>query len=85
MKFYLTFFDKTINRPSHKFCLNIFFLKNSFYFNLKNVLYIHFFTNLKNIFKIKLLKFNYIFYKNFILYFFIINIFIQLYIVMILL
>ena len=83
MKFFLTFFDKSTNRPSHKFFLNIFFLKNSFFFNLKSVIYIHFFTNLKNLLKIKLLKFNYIFYKNFIFYFFIINILIQLYIIII--
>jgi len=85
MKFFLSFFDNTVIRPSYKFFLNIFFLKNSFYFNLKSIIYIHFFTNLKNIFKIKLLKFNYTFYKNFILYFFLINCIIQLYIIFILL
>lgn len=85
MKSFITFFDKIINRPSHKFFLNFFFLKNNFYFNLKNILFIHFFTNLKNTFNIKLLKFNYYFYKNFILYFFLLNSLIQLYIIFILL
>ena len=85
MKFFLSFFDNIVNRPSYKFFLNIFFLKNSFYFNLKSIIYIHFFTNLKNIFKIKLLKFNYTFYKNFLLYFILTIFMIQSYIVFILL
>lgn len=85
MKTFILFFDKITNRPSYKFFLNLFFLKNSFFFNFKNLLFIHFFVNLKNTFNIKLLKFNYYWYKNFILYFFILNIFIQIYILTILL
>jgi hypothetical protein len=85
MKSFILFFDKIINRPSHKFFLNFFFLKNNFYFNFKNILFIQFFTNLKNTFNIKLLKFNYYFYKNFILYFFLLNSIIQIYIIFVLL
>jgi hypothetical protein len=85
MKFFLTFFDSMINRPSNKFFLNFFFLKNSFYFNLKNILFIHFFINLQKSFNLKILKFNYTFYKNLILYFLIINIVIQISIIYIVL
>lgn len=85
MKFFITFFDSIVHRPSYKFFLNLFLLKNSFYFNFKNLVYIHFFINLQKELKIKFIKINYYFYKNFILYFFIINILIQLYIILILL
>lgn len=84
MKNFIIFFDKIVNRPSYKFFLNFFFLKNNFYFNLKNLMYIHFFINIKKNFNIKLLKFNYNFYKNFIFYFFLINSILQLYIIVIL-
>ena len=85
MKIFILFFDQITNRPSYKFFLNFFFLKNNFYFNFKNLLFIHFFLNLKKTFNLKILKFNYYLYKNFILYFFLLNILIQLYILIILL
>lgn len=85
MKNFILFFDNIINRPSYKFFLNFFFLKNSFYFNLKNIAFIHFFVNLKNTFNMRIIKFNYYLYKNFILYFLLSNVFIQLYILVILL
>jgi hypothetical protein len=84
MKFFLTFFDSMVNRPSNKFFLNFFFLKNSFYFNLKNVLFIHFFINLQRTFHLKIIKFNYVLYKNIIFYFIILNVIIQFFIVFIL-
>lgn len=83
MKFFLDLFDKILNRPSYKFFLNFFFLKNNFYFNLKNLSYIHFFTNVQKIFKIKNLKFNYSFYKNFIFYFLLLNLMIQFIVILI--
>jgi|LakMenE18May11ns_1017448.scaffolds.fasta_scaffold9142657_2 hypothetical protein len=84
MKFFLSIFDNTLNRPYSKFLLNIFILKNNFYFNFKNIIYIHLFTNVQKIFKIKILKFNYIFFKNTVIYFTIINILIQLYLIIVL-
>lgn len=83
MKFFLMFFDKIIYRPSYKFYLNLFILKNTFYFNFKNLIYIHFFTNLKNNFNINFIKINYVFYKNFIFYFILINLVVQCFIVLI--
>lgn len=85
MKFFLSVFDDTLNRPYTKFLFNIFVLKNNFYFNFKNIIYIHFFTNIQKLFKIKVLKFNYIFFKNLVIYFTIINIIVQLYFIVILL
>lgn len=78
MKFFLTFFDNIVYRPSYKFFLNLFFIKNNFYFNFKNLIFINFFTNINKKFNIKILKFSYIFYKNFILYFILVNILIQI-------
>ena len=78
MKFFLTFFDNVVYRPSYKFFLNLFFIKNNFYFNFKNLIFINFFTNINKKFNIKILKFSYIFYKNFILYFILVNILIQI-------
>ena len=84
MKFFLSVFDDTLNRPYTKFLFNIFVLKNNFYFNFKNIIHIHFFTNVKKIFKIKILKFNFIFFKNLVVYFTLCNIFTQLYLLLIL-
>ena len=78
MKFFLHFFDHVVYRPSHKFMLNLFYLKNNFYFNFKNLLFINFFTNISKKFNITVLKFSYIIYKNFVLYFILINLLIQL-------
>ena len=49
MKFFLSVFDDTLNRPYTKFLFNIFVLKNNFYFNFKNIIYIHFFTNIQKV------------------------------------
>lgn len=78
MKFFLNFFDNVIYRPSYKFMLNLFYIKNNFYFNFKNLIFINFFTNVSKKFNIKILKFSYLFYKNFILYFILLNILIQI-------
>jgi hypothetical protein len=85
MKFFLSVFDDTLNRPYIKFLFNIFILKNNFYFTFKNIIYIHFFTNIQKLFKIKILKFNYIFFKNLVIYFTMLNIFIQVYFIVVLL
>ncbi len=85
MKFFLKFFDHVVYRPSHKFATNLFFLKNNFYFNFKNLLFISFFINISKKLNIKILKFSYLFYKNFILYFLLLNIFFQLFLLMIVL
>ena len=77
MKFFLALFDNTLNRPYIKFLFNIFSLKNNFYFNFKNINYIHFFTNVKKLFKIKILKFNFFFFKYLVVYFTIFNIITQ--------
>ena len=47
MKLFVNFFDNILNRPSHKFFSNLFFLKYNAYFNVKNLNYIHIFLNLK--------------------------------------
>lgn len=73
MKFIINFFDKLQNRPSYKFAINIFLLKMNTYFSLKQTLYIHIFLHIKKMLQVKLFKFNYIIYNNFILYFIIIN------------
>ena len=73
MKFFLTFFDAIQNRPSYKFFLNLFFIKNNQYFSLKQLNYIHIFYNLTNYLKLKFFKFNYMYYVNFIFYFLVIN------------
>lgn len=77
MKFFTNFFDKIIYKPIFNYSNNLFFLKNNFYTIYKNILFIHFFINLKKKFKIKFIKFTYFFYKNFITYFILINIIIQ--------
>ena len=83
MKLFANYYDSLQNRPSYNFFLNLFFLKNISYFNLKNLNYIHIFVNLNNFFKIKTFKFNYSFYNNFIIYFIIINLIIQFFIIFI--
>jgi len=85
MKFFLAVFDETLNRPYTKFLFNIFILKNNFYFNFKNIVYIHFFTNVRKLFKVKVLKFNYTFFKNLAVYFTVVNIVTQVCIILILL
>lgn len=65
--------------------LNLFYLKNNFYFNFKNLLFINFFTNVNKRFTITILKFSYVFYKNFILYFILINLLIQILLIIIVL
>jgi hypothetical protein len=85
MKLFVNFFDNLINRPSNKFSMNLFFLKNSLYFNLKNINYIHIFINLKKFFSIKIFKFNYTIYNHFLIYFTIINIILQLIVIVVIL
>ncbi len=77
MKLFAYYFDNVVNRPSSKFFTNLFFLKYNSYFNVKNLNYINIFLNLKKKFKIKTFNFNYQFYMNFLLYFIIINVFVQ--------
>lgn len=84
MKLFINYYNNIINKPYSKFSLNIFFLKNIQYLHIKNLYYIHFFINLKNNFLVKHLKFNYHIFKNFIYYFIILNILIQLFIIIIL-
>lgn len=85
MKLFVNFFDNILNRPSHKFFSNLFFLKYNAYFNVKNLNYIHIFLNLKKKFTVKLFKFNYSFYFNFLVYFIVANVAIQFFIILILL
>jgi hypothetical protein len=77
MKLFINVFDNLINKPSKKFFLNLFFLKNNLYTILKNINYIHIFLKIKKIFAIKIFKFNYRLYNNFIIYFILLNILIQ--------
>lgn len=83
MKFFLHFFDHIVYRPSYKFKVNLFYLKNNFYFNFKNLLFINFFTNISKRLNITILKFSYVIYKNFILYFILINIIIQFWLILV--
>jgi hypothetical protein len=85
MKFILTFYDLYLSRPSTKYFLNLFFLKNNLYFNIKTINYIHIFTKFKKLFIIKIFKFNYTVYLNFIIYFIILNLLIQLFVVILIL
>lgn len=81
MKFFLYVFDETLNRPYTKFLFNLFLLKNNVYFNLKNINYIHFFTNVQKLFKVKILNFKFSFFKHLVITFFFFNIFTQIYII----
>lgn len=80
MKFFLALFDDIINRPYSKFLSNMFILKNNFYFNFKNINYMHFFSNIKKLFKIKILQFKFFFYKYLVIVFFYFNLITQFYI-----
>ncbi len=80
MKFFLNYYDNLLNRPTYKFFLNLFFLKNNQYFVIKQLNFIHIYLHLIKKLKIKIFKFNYIFYNNFIIYFIIINIVSQIFI-----
>lgn len=82
MNFFLTFFDKIENRPAYKFFLNIFLSKNTQYYSIKQLNYIHIFYNVKNILQIKFFKFNYIYYTSFISYLIYLNIFLQIMLVL---
>jgi hypothetical protein len=73
MKFFLTFFDTVQNRPAYKFFCNFFILKNNQYYSVKYLNYIHLFYNVTTYMQIKLFKFNYVFYTNFIIYFILLN------------
>lgn len=78
MKFYLKFFDNLQNKPSYKFFINLFFLKQNQYFSIKQITHMHFFLNLKRYFRIKVLKFTYSYYVNVISTLTFINLFLQL-------
>ena len=56
MSFFFTIFKKLINRPSFKFKLNLFFLKESLSLSFKHLIYIHIFINIQSKLKIKLFK-----------------------------
>lgn len=84
MKFILNFYDIYLSRPSTKYFLNLFFLKNNLYFIIKNINYIHIFIKFKKLFNIKVFQFNYKMYLNFIIYFIVLNIFLQLFITLLL-
>ena len=81
MKLIANYFNHILTKPTTLFFLNIFFLKNNLYFNIKYLLYIHTFLNIKSFLKIKILKFNYSMYNNFIFYFIILNILSQIIII----
>jgi hypothetical protein len=83
MKLIINFYNNLKLKPSHKFYLNLFFFKNMFSFNLKQLQYIHIFTAIKKVWKIKIFKFNYSLYFYFIIVFLIINIILQLLIIII--
>lgn len=80
MKIVLSYFDALQNRPSYKFFLNLFFLTNSPYFYITQLNYIHIFTNLKKLLKVKFFKTNYNVYDKFIFYFIILNSVLQIYV-----
>ena len=79
MNFFLNFFNLKINKPSFKFFNNLFFLKNIQNVNIKQLNYIHIFFNLTNYLKIKIFKFHYRFYLNFIFFFILFNLLIQVF------
>ena len=85
MKFFMNVYDNFIFRPSNKYSINLFFLKNNLYFYIKNINYIHIFLKFKKIFNIKIFKFNYNVYLNFISYFILLNILMQLFLTIIIL
>ncbi len=67
VNFFLNYFKNILNKPFEKFCVNLFFFKQSLYFKIKNLNYPFFFLN-KKILKIKILKSNVlnVFWKYFI-------------------
>jgi len=80
MKFYLNWFDNSLNKPSLKFSLNLFFLKFTQYFSLKQLNFLHIFLNIQNLFLIKTFKLNYTLHNIVIISFFCLNIVLQLFI-----
>lgn len=78
MKFFINYYNSIINKPFTKFSTNLFFLKNIQFFNYSNLNYLHMFNNIFRKFSTNLIKFNLIFYKNFIVYFIITNFILQL-------
>lgn len=85
MKFILNFYDNYLSRPSTKFYYNLFFLKNNLYFNIKSINYIHIFVKFQKLFNIKVFKFTFNVYLNFIIYFILFNIFLQFFITLLIL
>jgi len=78
MKYFLSVYDTYINRPSIKFKTNIFMLKNNYYFLMFNLNFINIYIKIKKLFIIKIFKFKYSIYFISLVYFIILNLFIQL-------
>ena len=78
MKYFLTVYDIYINRPSIKFKTNIFFLKNNYYFSMFSLNFINIYIKIKKLFIIKIFQFKYSVYFVSLIYFIILNLFIQL-------
>lgn len=78
MKLIAEFFNNILIKPTTLFYFNIFFLKNSVYFNMKYLLYICMHLNIRKHLTAKILKFRYKFYNNFLLYFMYFNLILQI-------
>lgn len=62
MKFHLKYYDNIRNKPSFKFSINLFQLKQSGYFSIKHINFLRLFLCVQRIFKVKPLKSNYTFF-----------------------
>ena len=49
MKLIINFYNNLKVKPSHKFFINLFFLKNNYFFSIKQLQYISIITTLKKI------------------------------------
>jgi len=78
MKLIIKYYNNLKLKPSHRFFINLFFLKNIKLYLLKQLNYISIFSSLTKILKIKFFKFNYTYYIYFTWIFIYINLVIQL-------
>lgn len=69
MKSIIMYYEMLHNRPMYKFFLNIFVLKEIYWFSIKHLQYIQIFLKLTKTLDIKLFKFNYKLWDRFLFYY----------------
>lgn len=81
MKSIIMYYEMLHNRPMYKFFLNLFFLKDIYWFSIKHLQYIQIFLKLTKTLDIKLFKFTYSIWWRFLAYYITWNLASQLFII----